>query len=216
VQQVGNDVDYVIDATGKGLAHIGKVIVDNIQAGLVCLFNKALSLAGITPNEFWMQVEQLGGAVDGFVRRGRDLAGNFLAGANLGLERFTGKLKENFLDAVAGWLKVPPALFSLLVDFVDVSKLAGVALELVGYDWDSLIGLVQEAVGQQNYAVVATVLEELGDANDQGIEGYLNSKLPILKSDLDGDKDLFATLTKNLKDLVPAMLEETIKSAAHH
>jgi len=62
VQQVGNDVDYVIDATGKGLAHIGKVIVDNIQAGLVCLFNKALSLADITPNEFWMQVEQLGGA----------------------------------------------------------------------------------------------------------------------------------------------------------
>ena len=133
VQQVGNDVNYVIDATGKGLAHIGKVIVDNIQAGLVCLFNKALSLAGITPNEFWMQVEQLGGALDGFVRRGRDLIGNFLAGANLGFERFTGNLKENFLKAVATWLKVPVELFNALIEF-DVSKLAGVGLKLVGYD----------------------------------------------------------------------------------
>ena len=42
-------------------------------------------------------------------------------------------------------------------------------------------------MGQQNYAVVATVLEELGEAKDEGIEGYLNSKLPVLKSDPDGD-----------------------------
>jgi len=132
--------------------------------------------------------------------------------ANLGFERFTDKLKDNFLDAVSTWLKVPPSLFNLLVDF-DASKLAGAALELVGYDWDSLIGLVQKAVGEQNYAVVATVLEELGEAKDEGIEGYLNSKLPVLKSDPDGDTDLFSQVTATLKDLVPEMLKEMIKSA---
>jgi hypothetical protein len=117
--------------------------------------------------------------VDRLLADGPAIIGRFAAGGAAGLREFIAKLPENLLDGLLEWLKLPSGLKDLFGGGAGLKEFAGALLQVVGYDWDSLPGLLAEAVGPDNLAAILEIVEQVSafvEAPDK-LFGWVQDKI---------------------------------------
>ena len=59
--QLGTGVGWLVNEAGDTMAYFGELVVKGITLFATCVFNQALTLAGISPDQFWEKVKKLVG-----------------------------------------------------------------------------------------------------------------------------------------------------------
>jgi len=173
------------------------------------------SYIGIDGDAFCAAVSQFGGSMKdlalgiftGYTRR---VVGNFLQGTHQGFMDFYTNLKPNFRKGLATWLDVPQGLFTIDVATATLADYVNKLLELVGYDWVSLIELVQNAakiaVGENFLYYMIKIYDQISKIADsnEGLWEYAQRKVNELWDMLQND------LPGMLLDMIKQMIQQLI------
>jgi hypothetical protein len=170
----------VAEAAANTAAAARQAAIDTARRVAETALNTGLQAAGVSPKEFWGNINELGGNLSVFIDRGAEVAGGFLAGAKLGVQGFVDHLPEHFKKGLKDWLKLPIDIFDLVANF-DLKKVPDLLLQLVGYSWDDLLGLVQEVVGPSNFALLLRIYEVIGGALDKGVVNFIGEEVSNLE-----------------------------------
>ena len=189
-------------------------VVGTLLRGLLAFARVALGalakIAGIDLSGLLSALEQFEDVLHKLITNGSDIVGRFVAGLEQGFNDFVDNAGEYVRTAIGEWLGLDVNLVNLdpgrgsgrLTDYV------GVVLDLVRFNWNDVVGLVQEAVreavGAENLAVVLGVFEKVSAALSQGVGAWLQGVVAT-------GREFLADLGDRVSELWGAALE-TLKA----
>jgi RHS repeat-associated protein len=125
---VGQGVSYAVSATGEAIATVGNK-VEGVQLAALETFNQGLKLAGVTPDQFWQVIDNLGDVAKPLISQGKTLVGNFLGALNLEFTNFLANIGKHLLGGLTEWLLRRP------ITSFNLKDLAGTLLQVLELTW---------------------------------------------------------------------------------
>jgi hypothetical protein len=177
--------------------NVGQRVIDNASKLAQVALISLLKFFGIDPVDFFKQIDALGNYLGNLASNGRQIIGNFIDGGTKGFKDFVTHIKVHFKKGLLDWLRLPPKLLDVGFEDFSLAGFTNILLELVGYTWDNLIGLVREAVGPQNYAVIGEAYDIIADVVDKGLFPWIEGQVKKIEGKLEGLGELWQDMLKS-------------------
>jgi RHS repeat-associated protein len=171
---VGQGVSYAVSATGEAIATVGNKVVEGVQLAALETFNQGLKLAGVTPDQFWQVMDNLGDVAKPLISQGKTLVGNFLGALNLGFSNFLANIGKHLLGGLTEWLLRRP------ITSFNLKDLAGTLLQVLELTWGHILGLVarvaKNTIGERAWGAILRVISEVAKFIELGPGKWLEEK----------------------------------------